>query len=1385
MAVKHKRAWLSVGVFLFVIFLVAGLIMLKPSPRKVRAAEDDPDAINLFDPNNLHWAAAMRTAVAEEGAPEGETVWEYSFLQGVYLGSEAYVYTYQTDDTETFFSFYSAGKLDFAPDPTWKNWKLEKAYVGAESITNSTLPWNGDERVLAIDIPRVNVSSDPYNPQYVPRYTAEYVGNVQTEANTLSHYTATAYLQAAEGQYFYQGEVDEAFYTRGISVTIAEDGKTATVTKRWFIVNALNDLYTDAGGSDDAAVAYSVPSWKFGRIESVPKPYLAHGDERFFEAVPQREGYSVQSNKQNVVQFLDGVYASDRDWLMSFENTEANFSKNDFVTFTLKKISGETVTEICKDQNRSRWDHYFNRYMPVGRYAVTVAVSPLSIGGNWHALWWNGQEENSDAVFGGFSREYAFEVTAEDLEIDDTFQGREMPSVNLKSLKENGFAATVRAFFAADGIHAVYPAESELITQSEVREAGGYWAAFSETHYDSQPHLEFNVAQFNSDAYYTAEDASANWDGIVSSPATYRIYYKAVMQNYGWIVPLPAEKYERYFDLVVYEELPVPVLANGGVYSYTGLPITAEIANATAELLTKITIGENATQTNAAEYTVTFGLKDEKHYRWQGTDEATRSAIFKIEKAQVEVPRRVSKVYTGSAISPLDIPLKADGSPVYTIEGEEQQYIQGGDYRLTLRLSDVGNYVWVTTDGSSHETGTQDGEIVITFTIARAADSWAQPYRLIPWEYGGFLPQLNFFAGAAVSGGEVRYSVASRDGDVYTEREGLNGFALTDGALSSATEAAFKSLPKGVWYFRAFVPESMNYSLLDSGWIPFEVSRAQNVWFGEPYVDAWNWGAYDNHVVSTGNAKFGGEDSKTILYFQLDVSGNPTDGGHRYLYDFDATGAGSLGGIPAGNYRMTVTVAESENYTGLSETVSFTIGKGENRWIVTPGVQNWVYGNKPSFVGEALFGNIRLVISNGSETIFDGDIRDAERQEFLATVRPGVYSYTASVAEVGNYTGLIFGGGTFRVISPLNNGWILAPSIGNWTEGEIANEPSAKPVYNEENMEFRYETALGEQLPAKPTSAGDYVLIAYVPGTDDGYDELETRVPFTVYGKPVLTNGWKVTPDIRDWKEGDTPSEPTGEPYAGNAVYAYRTADGNALAERPSVAGEYILAVTVNAEGYFELAAEVRFRILPSPVKVSVTEQDSNGNPVSVTVDGVKSGSKVSLAEILNAGDNAGFWQYTKDTFWKLGYAMGAIYDIKLTDANGAAIQPDGTVTVTLSVPRWLQDKSGLQIAFVDERGVVELMGGVIDGENIMFTTTHFSNYCFVWAEAAANGAETGWAIFLTVIIEVCVVAALATTVTAFILVWKRKRAYSAASDKAEEEAPSAPKKRPFGKKRK
>ena len=127
MAVKHKRAWLTVGIFLFVIFLVAGLIMLKPAPRKVRAAEDDPDAINLFDPNNLHWAAAMRTAVAEEGAPEGETVWEYSFLQGVYLGSEAYVYTYQTDYTETSFSFYSAVKLYFAPYPTCKNWKLEKA----------------------------------------------------------------------------------------------------------------------------------------------------------------------------------------------------------------------------------------------------------------------------------------------------------------------------------------------------------------------------------------------------------------------------------------------------------------------------------------------------------------------------------------------------------------------------------------------------------------------------------------------------------------------------------------------------------------------------------------------------------------------------------------------------------------------------------------------------------------------------------------------------------------------------------------------------------------------------------------------------------------------------------------------------------------------------------------------------------------------------------------------------------------------------------------------------------------------------------------------------------------------------------------------------------
>lgn len=111
-----------------------------------------------------------------------------------------------------------------------------------------------------------------------------------------------------------------------------------------------------------------------------------------------------------------------------------------------------------------------------------------------------------------------------------------------------------------------------------------------------------------------------------------------------------------------------------------------------------------------------------------------------------------------------------------------------------------------------------------------------------------------------------------------------------------------------------------------------------------------------------------------------------------------------------------------------------------------------------------------------------------------------------------------------------------------------------------------------------------------------------------------------------------------------------------------------------------------------------------------------------------------------------------------MSDANGTAVQPDGVVTVTVTVPQWLRNKGGLQVAYINDRGEVELMGGTVSGENITFTTTHFSTYCLVWSDGGGSAAKTGWAIFLTVLIEFCVVAALATSAVAFVIVYKRIR---------------------------
>ena len=235
------------------------------------------------------------------------------------------------------------------------------------------------------------------------------------------------------------------------------------------------------------------------------------------------------------------------------------------------------------------------------------------------------------------------------------------------------------------------------------------------------------------------------------------------------------------------------------------------------------------------------------------------------------------------------------------------------------------------------------------------------------------------------------------------------------------------------------------------------------------------------------------------------------------------------------------------------------------------------------------------------------------------------------------------------------------------------------------------------------------------------------EVPFTVASKVLKINVWTVAPNIQGWIEGEEANLPVGEAKTGEVQFIYRTADGAPLTGCPTVAGEYVLTATVLADGYETLTAEIAFTVTQAPVKTENGFVGADGEQYTVSVNGVVTGTRVMLTSV--AGDGK-IYDECKEILNKFGYSLGTVYDIGLFDAAGLSIQPNGSVTVTLSVSTEYLNLSGLQVAHVGENGEIEFLGGVVKDGKITFTTTHFSRFCLVWADND-NGTQTILTVFL------------------------------------------------------
>ncbi len=98
------------------------------------------------------------------------------------------------------------------------------------------------------------------------------------------------------------------------------------------------------------------------------------------------------------------------------------------------------------------------------------------------------------------------------------------------------------------------------------------------------------------------------------------------------------------------------------------------------------------------------------------------------------------------------------------------------------------------------------------------------------------------------------------------------------------------------------------------------------------------------------------------------------------------------------------------------------------------------------------------------------------------------------------------------------------------------------------------------------------------------------------------------------------------------------------------------------------------------------------------------------------------------------GKEIKELYEIKLL-LDGEPIQPDGFVKVKIKLTAEQKALEGLQIIYVSDLGVVTIIPSTIDGDYIIFTTDHFSNYGLIANYAAPNTGDTGTTIPLLVML--------------------------------------------------
>lgn len=648
----------------------------------------------------------------------------------------------------------------------------------------------------------------------------------------------------------------------------------------------------------------------------------------------------------------------------------------------------------------------------------------------------------------------------------------------------------------------------------------------------------------------------------------------------------------------------VEITPGGGTFGGEITEATAEVVGGTPDGVTLVItytgrandgteyVNSESAPTQAGTYTVRVTVGGNTNYYISGIDVATMI----IARAYVPLPDIDSKPYNGSAQT-ADI---ADNA-LYTFE-QGDDWIDAGSYEIVFTLTDSNNYRWESASGDT---------ATAIFQITRAEISVTAPVVPSSGQQYTYGDTVSPSGSTVLSGGQTvtfaqPYYVYSADPN--------SGYTA-----AVPTEV-------GVYYVRAAVAATDNYSGATSGYVMFEIVRAEVKLPELEYETSVYDGTEQTNLLS-------GYISSAMA---IDI-GSLTATTEESGLELRAT--------VVGVYEITITLNDSHNYVwaGGEDTLTLTweiTQATENAVTVTVTGGGTVYGNALEVIVGAAFGE-------GTEQLTWYADNNGERGEPL-TGQPtdaGTYWVVATIAGTENYVG---GEGSAQfTITPAQ---VTVPVFSGEDvsyDGE-AHTASVSGV-NTSLMDIDSESTLvysGGSWIITETDAAEYTITVSLLDTHnyvwaDG-EQIGTSndIVFT-WTISQGENEWTEELSIEGWTYGQTPGAPSAEAKFGEVEFTYYEYEGGVRGDeitpdRLTPAGSYLVVATVEGNSNFAgLETELEFVVEKADYDISgITWSNTavkyTGQPQSPVAGNLPAGlDGITLGYEVGSATNAGTYTLT------------------------------------------------------------------------------------------------------------------------------------------------------------